>query len=237
MFRKSLLNQEAKESKEVKVDSSDPAEVEKRMKGWFPNVSAAAISNLVKYYAELLKFNKTLNLISNATVKTADTVHFADSIYAARLIQPALIPEKPLYDFGSGNGMPGLVIAILYPNLKVILVDRDQRKMEFCKHIVSTLKLQNVSIQIQGIEDLQAGSCHNVVARGFAPFTKSLIICRKLFAKGGKFFHMKSDGWASEMAALPSQVFTHWTPSVVGKYKLPESPAEMFVVVTEKIGD
>jgi len=77
----------------------------------------------------------------------------------------------------------------------------------------------------------------NVIARGFAPFSKALILCRKQFAKGGRFFHMKSDGWATELAAMPSQVFSHWTPSLLGNYRLPEVKIEMYVVLTEKTGE
>lgn len=220
-----------------KSEGPSADEVDQHLRTWFPDLSAVTIEKLVRYYTELVKFNKSLNLISSSTLRSADNVHIADSIGASRLVAPALITKQPLYDFGSGNGLPGLIFASLFPEQSVILVDRDQRKMEFCKHTSSAIGLKNVTVLVKGVEELPAGSVKNVIARGFAPFARSLLITRKQFSKGGKFFHMKTDGWANEIAGMPSQVFTHWAPSLLGSYKLPESTTEMFVVLTEKTAD
>jgi 16S rRNA (guanine527-N7)-methyltransferase len=201
-------------------------DVDKRLKTWFPEMPAGTIARLVTYHTELLRFNKTINLISASTVKNADSVHVADAVLASKFITPSLVAGKPLYDFGSGNGCPG-----------VIYVDRDERKMEFCKHVASAMKLENVSILVKGVEDIESNAVSNAISRGFAPFSRALLLCRKQFPKGGRFFHMKSDGWANELAQLPSQVFTHWTPSLLGQYRLPETTTEMYVVMTEKTSD
>lgn len=216
---------------EVNVD------VASRLKSWFPDLTPEVIEKLVGYHSELLKFNKSINLIAPSTVKTADAVHIGDSVLACQIIEKAMTNAEPIYDFGSGNGCPGVVYAILYPTRKVVLVDRDQRKMEFCKHVGGVLKLQNLSVLQKGIEDLPNGSVTNVVARGFAPFSRALLMCRKQVVKGGRFFHMKSDGWANELAQMPSQVFSHWGPHLLGQYRIPEVKTEMYVVMTEKLAD
>lgn len=208
-----------------------------RYQKWFPELSLDVLDRLATYTQELLKFNKTVNLISATTIKTAESVHFGDCIIAARLIEKNLTPGAPLYDFGSGNGLPGLVFAIMFPKLKVVLVDRDQRKLEFCKHVVATTKLTNVSIHVGAVEDLPDGSVLNAVGRGFAPLSRALINARKVVGKGGKFFHMKGDGWANELAQVPSQLFTHWSPSLIGQYRAPESTVELSVVLATKLGD
>lgn len=208
-----------------------------RYQKWFPELSAEVIDRLATYTQELLKFNKTVNLISATTIKTAESVHFGDCVIAARLIEKNLTPGAALYDFGGGNGLPGLVFGLMYPKLKVVLVDRDQRKLEFCKQVASTLKLSNVTIHVGAVEDLPDGSVMNAVGRGFAPLSKALINARKVLAKGGKFFHMKGDGWANELAQVPSQLFTHWSPSLIGQYRAPESTTELSVVLTTKLGD
>ena len=215
----------------------DIAAVEGRYRKWFPDLTEPLIQGLIRYQTELVRFNKTVNLVSPVTAKTAESIHFADSIKASRLIERALVPNEPVYDFGSGNGFPGLVFAALYPNRKVILVDRDQRKLEFCKHVGAALELKNVSILMKGVEELPDGSVKNVMSRGFAPLQKALLIARKPVGKGGRFFHLKGDGWANELAALPSQLFSHWTPSLLGQYRIPETTHDMAVVQTEKIAD
>lgn len=208
-----------------------------KLKKWFPDLTDEQVDRLVVYLRELTRFNKTLNLVSPLTLKNAESVHVADCIYAAQYVRPQLNPSEPLYDFGSGNGCPGIIIAAVCPELKVILIDRDQRKMEFCKHVIHAMGLSNVEVQVKSVEDLPSGSIKQAVARGFAPLSKALIKYRTKFPKGGKFFHMKGDGWANELAGLPSQIFSHWTPSLIGKYKVPENAIEMFVVLTEKIAD
>ena len=215
----------------------DIGAVEGRYRKWFPDMTEPLIQGMIRYQTELVRFNKTVNLVSPATAKTAESIHFADSIKAARIIERALVPNEPVYDFGSGNGFPGLVFAALYPNRKVILVDRDQRKLEFCKHVAATLDLKNVAILMKGVEELPDGSVKNVMSRGFAPLQKALLIARKPVGKGGRFFHLKGDGWANELAALPSQLFSHWTPSLLGQYRIPETTHDMAVVQTEKIAD
>lgn len=212
----------------------DSSVVSGKLKTWFPDLSEEQIGRLIIYLRELNRFNKTLNLVSATTIKNAESIHVADCVFAARHIEPLLDKSQPLYDFGSGNGCPGIIIGSLYPDVKVILVDRDQRKMEFCKQVIHLLGLSNIEVWVKGVEEISAGSVSQAVARGFAPLSKALIKYRSQFPKGGKFYHMKGDGWANEVAGLPSQVFSHWSPSLVGKYKIPENTAEMFVVLTEK---
>lgn len=234
----SLAQKESVElSNESGAGSGIGVNVAARLKSWFPDLPSETLAKLVGFYNELLRFNKSINLISSTTVKNADSVHIADSVYACRIIEGAITGGDPIYDFGSGNGCPGVVYAILFPSRKVILVDRDQRKMEFCKHVGSLLKLSNLSVLQKGIEDLPASSVTNVVARGFAPFSRALLLCRKQVAKGGRFFHMKGDGWANELAQMPSQVFSHWGPHLLGQYRLPDVKTEMFVVMTEKLAE
>lgn len=213
----------------------DPKTVEARFKKWFPDLSAEIITRLVVYQSELLTVNKTINLVPSGTSRNMEALHFADSIYACRLIRPQLLKNAPIYDFGSGNGLPGLIFGILFPDIRVILVDRDSRKLEFCKSMASKLKLENITFQSGGIEDLPMQSVVNAVTRGAAPLQRALLIARKQVVKGGRLFHLKDDGWANELAQVPSQLFTFWSPSLLGQYKIPETSNEMAVVLTDKI--
>lgn len=206
------------------------------MSRWFPDLQPSIVEKLSGYHDELLKFNKTINLISQTTVKTADIVHFADSVLASKLIAPHLTPDAPLYDFGSGNGFPGLVFGIIFPKTQAILIERDTRKAEFLKHVRSFLNLDNVEVRSVDAEDLPHDSVVNAIARGYAPLHKVLLTARHQVKVGGKFFHLKSDSWPQELAGIPSQLFTVWDSSLLGQYSLPETGVQMAVVITEKVG-
>ncbi len=164
-----------------------------------------------------------------------EAIHFADSVLAAKLIYPALHSKHTVYDFGSGNGFPGIVMGIIYPDFEYILVERDIRKTEFLKHIIARTGLSNVKTLVKSIEELPEGSCNNVVTRGFAALHKCMLLARKPMAKSGKLFHLKGDSFASELAGVPSQLFSHWNASLVGNYTLPETNSVETVVLTEKI--
>ena len=118
-----------------------------RLKKWFPSLDESVHENLKKYFNELQNFNKVLNLVSSKTLVHADAVHFSDSILACQLVYDKLNKNKDLYDIGSGNGFPGLIYAVLYPEQSIVLVDSDQRKCEFLRHVMARLGLRRVSIK------------------------------------------------------------------------------------------
>lgn len=213
----------------------DPKVALAKYRKWYPHLKDDTLIRILFYQGELIKFNRAVNLVGASTIRHAESTHFADSIEASKLIVNKLVPNEPLYDFGSGNGFPGMVFAILNPLVKVVLIDRDQRKLEFCKHIANGTKTTNIEIVSKAIEEIPEKSLSNVVARGFASLQKAMLLSRKQFRKGGKFFHMKSDGWANELAQVPTQLFSHWTPSLLGQYRLPDTSTDLYVVLTEKL--
>jgi 16S rRNA (guanine527-N7)-methyltransferase len=208
--------------------------VQWRVQEWFPNLSADELEKLRLFHEELVKFNKTINLISVATVPTADLVHFADCILGAKAVLEK-VEDKEIYDLGSGNGLPGIILAILAPNRKIICVDRDQRKSEFLKHVATTLKLTNVEVKVANIETLPANSVACGISRGFASVSKAILATRKVFSVNGHYFHMKGDIWGRELAEIPSQLCSYWEPALLAQYSLPSKGEKRAVVLTKKI--
>lgn len=206
-----------------------------RIKTWFSDIDDKTYDNLTKYFHELQKFNKVVNLISPKTVLHADAVHFADCILSCRLVSKKVNKNVNLYDLGSGNGFPGLIYSILYPDQKIILMDSDERKCEFLKHISDMLGLKNVMVQNKKIDLLPANSIEQAICRGFAPLPKALLTLRKAVVKGGQVFHLKSEEWALEVSQIPSQLCSLWQPVLDSEYKLPIGDIKMFVVKTTKI--
>ena len=206
-----------------------------RIKTWFADLDEKTHDNLFKYFTELQKFNKIVNLISAKTVLHADAIHFADSILSSRIVSKKVNKSVYLYDLGSGNGFPGLVYAILYPDQKIVLIDSDERKCEFLKHISDSLGLVNVIVQNKKIDVLPANTIEQAICRGFAPLPKALLTLRKCVKKGGTIYHMKSEEWALEVSQIPSQLCSLWQPSLEQEYKLPIGDIKMFVVKTIKI--
>jgi 16S rRNA (guanine527-N7)-methyltransferase len=207
----------------------------KKLEKWIPNIDPQLLQAFELYATELLRFNKAINLISPTTADKLAKVHFADCILGSQIVFKQLKGAEEIYDFGSGNGFPGLIMALLWPELKIVLIEKDQRKAEFLSHIADLLKISNATVLNKDIEDIQNGSVQFAVSRAFAPLSKALLITRHLFAKGGQYFHFKSDTWSIEMAHVPSQLFSTWKADHIGDYKLPESETLHAILKTTRL--
>lgn len=100
------------------------------------------IEQLNKYYEMLIEYNKVMNLTGITEKKQVYLKHFYDSLTIAKIIN--LENEDNLCDIGTGAGFPGLVIKILFPKLKVTLVDSLNKRIEFLKKVIKELKLDNI---------------------------------------------------------------------------------------------
>lgn len=204
-----------------------------RLGEWFKELSGVELERMRLYHEELLKFNKTVNMIGVKTIGHADVIHFADSILAARQILK-VTGKSEIYDIGSGNGFPGLVMAILSQTTQVTLVDVDPRKCKFFEQLVTHLKLKNVKILNTQAEKIPAGSIQFAVCRGFASISKTILVLRKPVAKGGSVFHLKSEEWFKEVSEIPTQLCSFWKPSLFGEYRLPVGEVTFSIVRTDK---
>ena len=175
-----------------------------------------------------------MNLISRNTEVDADRIHFADAIAAAQIIG-SKSSSKVIYDIGSGNGIPGLVLGAMFPDRAVYCLDSNSKKIEALKYFVTQMGLKNVKPVAARFEDLKPGSVECCVSRGFASIAKTLLLARKPLALNGQYFHMKSSSWSKELGELPTQMFRHWSAKEHVEYHLPDSDQRMSVVITTKI--
>ncbi len=206
-----------------------------RLKTWFPEIDNKTHDLLKKYFIELQKFNKVVNLISAKTMLNADAIHFADTIKASQIVRQKINKNNYLHDLGSGNGFPGIVYAILYPDQKMILMDSDERKCEFLKHVSDTLGLLNVVVQNKRVDLSPPGSIEQAICRGFSPLPKALLMLRKIVQSGGVVYHLKSEEWAIEISQIPIQLCSIWQPALEAEYLLPLGGIKMYVVRTSII--
>jgi 16S rRNA (guanine527-N7)-methyltransferase len=206
-----------------------------RIKSWFSDLNEKQLSDLRIFFLELIKFNKVVNLVSAKSVQTADSTHFADSLFAAHFVSKKINKNIDLYDLGSGNGFPGLVYSIMNPDQKMVLMDSDERKCEFIKHVAELLELKNLKVQNKKIDLLPDNFIEQAICRGFAPIPKCLLMLRKIVKVGGVVFHMKSADWSLEISQIPTQLCSIWQPALEAEYTLPDGEIKMYLVRTDKL--
>lgn len=211
-----------------------PREPTWRMRQWFPELGEEALSRLRIFHLELLRFNKSMALISRRTEVHADLMHFSDSVIAAKHLLGACSAER-IFDIGSGNGLPGLVIAALDPTRQVVCIDANAKKTEIIRHLAQKMRLDNVAVGQTRFEDMKEGVIECAVSRGFASISKTLLLARKPMAKDGVYFHMKGTNWVREVADIPTQICSFWSPKLVADYYLPEGGHKLSLVVTSRL--
>ena len=136
-------------------------------------VSRETIKSLMKYEELLIKNNKTFNLIGNSTINEIWHRHFLDSFQVIDFIDKN---QKTLVDIGSGAGFPGLVLSIVAKErkipLKIKLIEKSKRKINFLREIITKLKLNANAIN-QNVEDEKFHFLDDTfVARAFKPLPK-----------------------------------------------------------------
>lgn len=207
-----------------------------RIKEWFSDISDDEDNKLKIFSSELTKYNSTLSLVSDKTLPLADAIHFSDSILGCRAIVKDAQP-KSIVEVGSGNGFPSIVFSILFPNTKVTVLERDSRKVEFLKSVAGQIGLKNFDVQMLGVDGSGMGSYDLVMMRAFIPISKAILALRKQVRKGGHLYMFKGEEWATEVANIPSQLCSFWTPSLVSEYRLPIGEVKFAVIKLKKIAD
>ena len=136
------------------------------------NLTEKQIGQADEYINQILKWNKTRNLVSRNLTKKDLAEHFLDCAVMQRHLLPGSI-----IDLGAGSGFPGICLAIIDPNRAITLVDSNRKKTSFLIHIKNDLGLSLVSVKQARVEEIGQINETNIVCRAFkepADLLKSL---------------------------------------------------------------
>lgn len=123
------------------------------IKTHFPNISETQLSLLERYAELLLETNQVVNLISRKDTEHVWTRHLLHSLAIVKVNDFA--PGQRVLDIGTGGGLPGIPLAILFPESEFYLVDSIGKKISAVKAMVDELGLQNVYAANQRVEKLK----------------------------------------------------------------------------------
>ena len=115
-------------------------------------LTARQMAMLAAYERELLAWNEKFNLTAIRDAQGIRTKHFLDSFSCALAWKDA--SPRSLVDVGTGAGFPGIPLKILYPQMKLTLVESVGKKARFCRHAVETLALEAVEVVQARAEEL-----------------------------------------------------------------------------------
>ena len=164
-------------------------------------LSSKQMMQLTAYERELLKWNEKFNLTAIRDVDGIRAKHFLDSL-SCTLAWKDQTPRR-LIDVGTGVGFPGIVLKVLYPGMKLTLVESVGKKANFCTHIVQTLGLENVEILSARAEDVGQNSAHRekydwAVARAVANLSVLSEYLLPLVERNGTMLAQKGESGPAE---------------------------------------
>lgn len=142
------------------------------------------------------------NLLSRRALEELESRHIAESTAFAR----SLPAGSTVLDLGTGGGFPGMVVAIVRPDLAVSLLDATAKKVEFLREFAENNRI-DVTLLTGRAEELQqshAGRFDVVTARAVAPLDQLVVWALPFLRPGGSLHAIKGERWKTELeAALP----------------------------------
>ena len=197
----------------------DKAQLEKGMQILGFENTPQIISKLLIYKELLIKWNNSFNLTS---VKNKEIVthHFLDCLAVIPFIK-----SSTLLDVGTGAGLPGIVIAIVNPDIKVSLVDKVGKKINFIKRIIAELEIKNIEPYHDRVELLTSEEKYDgIISRAFSNMEVFIKSTKHLIKNQGVWYGMKSK------KILDDEMININDPWVLEKLDIPFLQAERYLV-------
>ena len=189
------------------------------------------------YYQLLVEWNEKMNLTSITEEHDVYLKHFYDSITPSFYYD--FDGELSICDVGAGAGFPSIPLKIVFPELKVTIVDSLNKRIQFLNHLVAELGLQDVSFVHDRAESYGKGAYREsydiVTARAVARLTVLSELCLPLVKKGGQFIALKSSKGEEELQEA------NFAINILGgnvketfSFELPEDAGERQMIVIDK---
>lgn len=150
--------------------------------------------NLEMYYEMLIEYNKVMNLTGITEKEEVYLKHFYDSLTIVKAID--LNKIETLCDIGTGAGFPGLVLKIVFPKIKITLIDSLNKRIKFLNDVIEKLKLTNIETIHHRIEEygiINREMYDIVTARAVAPLNVLLEYAIPIVKVNGYFIPLKGN--------------------------------------------
>ncbi len=175
-------------------------ELEQLLTKTFNITDDKVLKSLYIYYEMLFETSKVMNLTTIIELEEAYIKHFYDSLLLSKVID--LNKDLKLADIGTGAGFPGLVLKIVYPNLKVTLIEPITKRCKFLKSVIDKLNLKDIYVINEraenAIEEMRE-KFDIVTARAVSSLNVLVEICVPFVKIEGLFIALKGASYQEEI--------------------------------------
>jgi 16S rRNA (guanine527-N7)-methyltransferase len=156
---------------------------------------------------ELVKWTQKINITTITDPIEVASNHFLDSLVPAQFIPP----EAAMLDIGSGGGFPGIPLKVILPKLSITLIDASRKKTSFLKHLIRTLKLDNIEALHIRAEDLAIHPSYInrfdvIISRALSSLDAFVRLALPLLAHGGVIIALKGEVDKTELDDLRDNI-------------------------------
>jgi 16S rRNA (guanine527-N7)-methyltransferase len=202
-------------------------------------LSAQQANQFAAFEQELITWNERFNLTAIRDLEGIRNKHFLDSLSCMMAFNDT--PPARMIDIGTGAGFPGIPLKILFPSMGLTLVDSVGKKVDFCRHVVETLKLERVEVLQARAEELGQSPKHRekfdwAVARAVANLPTLIEFLLPLVKVGGGALAQKGESGLAEAHASEKVV------QIMGgrlrqlrKVNIPGVVEDRYLIVLDKI--
>ncbi|MHA7853842.1 MULTISPECIES: 16S rRNA (guanine(527)-N(7))-methyltransferase RsmG [Marinobacter] len=190
------------------------------------SLSESQQQQLLAFLALLNKWNKAYNLTAVRDERVMVSRQLLDSLS----ILPWITTDH-LLDVGAGGGLPGIPLAIVFPEKRFTLLDSNGKKTRFLNQCVLELGLSNVEVIHGRAEDCQPDQPFTQISsRAFTALENLVTWCGQLLSSEGEFLAMKGQYPDDEVAALPAG----WQVESSHSLKVPGADGERHLLIVTR---
>lgn len=215
--------------------ADEPAAVEPASDATLPEALAAAgialepaqVEQLDRYRQLLWEWNEKMNLTRHTTMEKFVARDVVDSLQLAQLLEKG---ERVL-DVGTGGGVPGIILAIARPDLKVSLCESTQKKARAAEEMVAELGLPVAVYACRAEDVLEMATFDTLVARALASLTKVLTWVKPHWDSFDRLLLIKGPSWVEERGeARHHNLFHRLELRKAATYQTPRTGAESVIL-------
>ena len=190
-----------------------------------------------RYWELLVEWNEKMNLTGITEINEVYLKHFYDSIIGFLMFE-AIKECKTLCDVGSGAGFPAIPLKIVFPHLRMDLVDSLGKRVNFLNHVIAETELENIKAYHSRAEEYTAKHREKfdvVTARAVARLNMLSELCIPLVAEGGYFIALKGQTGKEELAESQKALAALGVKlEEVKHFELPEGAGSRTNIYTKK---
>ena len=200
------------------------------------------LEQFAAYFNELIDWNQHFNLTRITDPAEVQVKHFLDSLTVTLAQKPPLnAPGLTCIDIGSGAGLPGIPLKIMFPDIELTLLEATVKKTDFLRHVTGKLGLDNVEVVAIRAEEAAHEAKYRekfalVLSRAVAPLPTLVELTLPFCAVGGSFISQKKGAIESEISRAENAISTlGGKVTEVKRIDLAEFTDERYLVMIDKV--